>query len=373
MRPQHLTHEELETLKKKHKELFIDDHIDLALEELFDIDYPSQKDTRNRQDIERYSQQITEGKPEEWGEWVYFPWLNQVVHFPPKKALRTLRTSRNRNLITTEEQKTLYGATLLIIGMSVGSNIVEALVSQGIGNKLILIDMDIIEPSNLNRIRSAYHQVGLHKVDAISRKVWEIDPYIEIVGYHDGLNEKNLGEILEQHQVNVIIDEMDELRMKILLREAAKERHLPVVMAADDGDNALLDIERYDLESELELFSGRIPADILEKIKSQSIPRPQLGMMIGKYFVGAQNIPLRMYESLGEVGKSLPSWPQLGGAAALSGVSIAYIIKKILLGHKLKTGRILISLDEKLDLEHLEPDYQAQLSKFQTMLEGQNL
>lgn len=373
MKPVHLKHQELAALKDQHPELIVHDHVDLAIDELFDIDNPAQKDTKTADDVQAYKQQLVGDNPEEWGEWVYYPWLNQVVHFPAQKSLRALRTSRNRNLINSQEQAKLYEATLLIIGMSVGSNIVEALVSQGIGGKLVLIDMDIIEPSNLNRIRSPYTHVGLHKVEAISRKVWEIDPYIEIVGYHDGLNEKNIGEIFEQHTIDVVVDEMDELRMKILLREAAKERHLPVVMAADDGDDALLDIERYDLEPDLELFSGRIPAEVLQKIKSQSIPRPQLGMIIGKYFVGAQNVPLRMYESLGEVGKSLPSWPQLGGAAALSGVSIAYIIKKILLGRKLKTGRILVSLDEKLDLEHQEPAYQEQLTKFQDMLEGQNL
>jgi tRNA A37 threonylcarbamoyladenosine dehydratase len=87
-----------------------------------------------------------------------------------------VRTSRNRNLINEEEQSRLYNASVLIAGMSVGSNVVEALVSQGIGGKFILADMDIVEPSNLNRIRSPLHHVGLHKVDAISRKVWESIP-----------------------------------------------------------------------------------------------------------------------------------------------------------------------------------------------------
>jgi len=372
MKPLHLNDQGLQALKDSHPELIIHDRIDLAIDELFDIDYPAQKDTKTGADLERYKKDLLNGTTEDqWGEWVYYPWLNQAVHFPPKEKLRALRTSRNRNLVTSEEQADLYEATILIIGMSVGSNIVEALVSQGIGGKLVLVDMDSIEPSNLNRIRSPYHQVGLHKVEAISRKVWEIDPFITIVGHRQGLSEQNIDEILGQNQPDIIVDEMDELRMKILLRETAKQLKLPVVMAADDGDNALLDIERYDLDAELKPFNGRIPERVLEQIKNQSISRPKLGMMIGKYFVGAENIPLRMYQSLGEVGKTLPSWPQLGGAATLSGVSIAYIVKKILLGHKLQTGRVLVSLDEKLDLEHLEPAHQEQLAKFQAMLEGQ--
>ncbi len=370
MQTAHIDYEQLEKLKNEHAELIIHDRVDLAFDELFDINFPAKKDTKTTTEVQEFADQLTGGNPSNWGNWIYYPWLNQVVHFPPKGELRALRTSRNRNLITRDEQAKLYDTTILIVGMSVGSNIVEALVSQGIGGKLILVDMDIIEPSNLNRIRSPYYHVGLHKVTAISHKVWEIDPYIEIVDYQNGLGDQNLQEILDTHKPNVIIDEMDELRMKIKLREAARTRGLPVVMAADDGDDALIDIERYDLDESLELFSGRIPHEILEQIKTKTIPRAELGMIIGKYFVGADNIPLRMYQSLGEVGKTLPSWPQLGGAAALSGITLAYVTKKIVLGHKLQAGRVLVSLDEKLDLEHLEEAHLTDLQKFKSRMNG---
>lgn len=369
MKPEILAYTEVIELQKNHPELVIDDQINLAFEELFDIEEPASKDTKTKEMVDEFEKTLAPNGSEEWGEWVYYQWLNRVVHVPPKDKLRALRTSRNRNLITADEQHTLYQATILIIGMSVGSNVVEALVSQGIGGKLILVDMDNLEPSNLNRIRSPYYHIGLHKVDAISRKVWEIDPYTEIIAYNEGLNEENLAKILDQHTPSVVVDEMDELRMKIILREQVKGRKIPIIMAADDGDNALLDIERYDLEDDLQIFSGQIPQDILDKIKSKTIPRPQLGMIIGRYFVGAKNIPLRMFESLGQVGKTLPSWPQLGGAAALSGVALAYVTKKILLNQRIKTGRILISLDEKLDLESLDEQHQTELIKFQEMLE----
>lgn len=366
-----LAYKDLQAITDSHPGLIVDDYIDLAIDELFDIEFPAKKDNKTTEEVNSFGSELTGGAPNEWGEWVYYPWLNKVVHFPPVDSLRALRTSRNRNLITAAEQLKLYSSTILIIGMSVGSNVVEALVASGIGGKLILVDMDKIEPSNLNRIRSPYHHVGLHKVEAISRKVWEIDPYIEIVGYLDGLNEENLSEILDAFKVDVIVDEMDELRMKVLLREAAKARQLPVVMAADDGDNALIDVERYDQDSELKLFGGRIPPDILERVKKEKIPRAELGVMIGRYFVGAENIPLRMFQSLTEVGKTLPSWPQLGGAAALSGITLAYVIRKILLGEKLRTGRSLISLDEKLDLEQESNSHQEQLAKYQALIKGE--
>lgn len=370
MKPLRLKHSDVAKLQAEHVELFVDDHIDLAIDELFDIENPSKKDSKSPDEVSEFGKNLTDGNPNDWGEWVYYPWLNRVVHFPPVDKLRALRTSRNRNLVTAEEQQKLYDATILIVGMSVGSNIVEALISQGIGSKFLLVDMDIIEPSNLNRIRSPYHHVGLNKVDAISRKVWEVDPYLEIEGYNDGLSEQNLAAMLNSQSINVIVDEMDDLRMKIVLREVAKQNHVPVVMAADDGDDSLVEIERYDIQ-DLKPFNGRIPDEVIDRIKAGNIPRAELGMMIGRYFVGPEHIPLRMYESLMEVGKSLPSWPQLGSAAALSGISIAYVIKKILLGQKVHEGRILVSLDEKLDPERDDEQHQQKLQTFRQMMSGE--
>jgi hypothetical protein len=163
---------------------------------------------------------------------------------------------------------------------------------------------------------------------------------------------------------------MDDLRMKILLREAAKQARLPVVMAADDGDGALLDIERYDLEPDTAVFMGQVPDDVLERIKAGDIPRAELGKMIGQYFVGMENIPARMFASLAEVGKSLPSWPQLGGAATLAGVSLAYAIRRIILGEPLKDGRTLISLEEKLDASFGSPEHEAELEKYRQMMKN---
>lgn len=371
MQPKILNFSDLTDLKQQHPELIVHDQISLFIDELFDIEFPAKKDSKNSEEVAAYSREITEGNEHEWGHWVYYPWNNTSIHIPPKDDLRRLRTSRNRNLITSSEQSKLYEATILVAGMSVGSNIIEALVSQGIGGKLLLADMDIIEPSNLNRIRSPLQHVGLHKVQAISQKIWEIDPFIEIIGYQDGVNEEMLQGAIQNHKIDIIVDEVDSLEVKVQIREIAMQHSLPVLMAADDGDDALLDIERYDMSPQSEMFNGRIPGEVIERIKSGNIERRELGFMIGKYFVGPENIPVRMYESLHEIGKTLPSWPQLGGAAALSGITIAYAVKKILLAEKIRDGRVLVSLDEKLSLQHEDPTYLEKLQKYQSMMFGE--
>jgi molybdopterin/thiamine biosynthesis adenylyltransferase len=370
MQPIFIHYKDLQLFQDKHPGLLVESRIDLAIDDLYDIAYPTKKDFKDVNAVQRFAKDLNGGDIEAWGNWVYYPWLNMIVHTPPSKELRALRCSRNRNLINEDEQAKLYQSTIMVAGLSVGSNVVESLISQGIGGSFILLDMDIIEPSNLNRIRSPYHHVGLHKVEAISRKIWETDPYISIQTYQEGLNDVNIRTIMDG-PVDVIVDEVDDLRMKVLIREEAKKRELPVVMAADDGDDALIDIERYDLEPDLALFDGRIPDDVINRVKSGGIPRAELGIMIGRYFVGPENIPLRMYQSLMEVGKTLPSWPQLGGAAALSGVSISYAVKKILLGQGVRAGRTLVTIDQTLGTDQLGSEHSRQLQQFRDMMKGE--
>lgn len=371
MQSQLLDFKKATDLKQKNSDVELSSNIDLYIDELFDIEYPAKKDTKTPEEVLDFKQALVGTIPASWGVWVYYPWLKLCLQIPPKKELRMLRTSRNRNLITAEEQSKLYASTVFVAGMSVGSNVVEAMVSQGIGSRFILADMDVIEPSNLNRIRSPLHHVGLHKVDAISRKVWEMDPYIEIVALTEGVNQQNIEDVFSQEQIDIVIDEMDNLGMKIALREKAKEKSLPVIMAADDGDDSLVDVERYDLKPELEIFDGLIPQEILSKIKQGNISRKELGIMIGRYFVGPEYTPLRMFESLGEIGKTLPSWPQLGGAAALSGVALAYIAKKIILGQAVNEGRTLISLDQKLTT--INSEEQSKLDAMRDKMMGGSL
>jgi molybdopterin/thiamine biosynthesis adenylyltransferase len=340
-KPQVLEASEIVAFLAAHPAVRKIDEIKYAISELFDIRHPAKKDTKTTDEVAAFGQELTGNNSDTWGNWFYFSWNNYLIHFPPKAELRALRTSRNRNLITSHEQAKLYDSTILIGGMSVGSNVVEALISSGIGGKLIIADMDIIEPSNLNRIRASYQDVGVHKVEAIAKKVSEIDPYIEQIHLKDGLNKTNLKQVVEQHKPDILVDEVDDLATKIAIRQLAKEHKLPVVMATDNGDDFILDIERYDTE-DISIFNGRIPQDIIDRILSgEDIPRAELGMVIGKYFVGMENISKAMMGSLQEVGKTIPSWPQLGSSAALSGIYVAAYIRYILTTKISKSLRIL--------------------------------
>lgn len=51
----------------------------------------------------------------------------------PLRGVSRLRTFRNRNLITVGEQSVLSEARVAVLGLSVGSNVVDQFVQTGIG------------------------------------------------------------------------------------------------------------------------------------------------------------------------------------------------------------------------------------------------
>jgi hypothetical protein len=136
------------------------------------------------------------------------------------------------------------------------------------------------------------------------------------------------------------------LETKIFLREEARKRGIPVIMATDNGDGVIVDIERYDKDKDLMLFNGLIGDISLQDFKT--FPPSELPKLATK-IAGVDMVVPRMLGSLAEVGKTLYSWPQLGDAATLCGVVVAYIVKQIVLNLPLKSGKIDVSLDKIFD------------------------
>ncbi|MDO8620104.1 MAG: ThiF family adenylyltransferase [bacterium] len=283
------------------------------------------------------------------GVWVYYPWLSTVVHILSKANFLTLRTARNRNLITKEEQEKYASAVIGIGGLSVGSNVALALALSGGGAYFRLADPDMLALSNTNRILGGIQNLGLPKVEMTARMLYEINPYLEIELFSEGLNKENISGFFAGREgkpsLDIVVDELDNLAVKYLIREQAKKHRLAVVMAADNGDGSVVDIERYDLDAETPFFHGRmgnVSYEELAKLDKQGI-----GRMITKH-IGQENVTERMQESLREIGKTIVSWPQLGGAAMLSGASVAYSVRKILLGQPIESNRAVVSLEKLL-------------------------
>ena len=82
-------------------------------------------------------------------------------------------------------------ATVAICGLGgLGSNIAIALARAGIG-KLLLIDFDRVDITNLHRQQYKANQIGFCKTDALAENLSKIAPYAEIQTVTEKITEEN--------------------------------------------------------------------------------------------------------------------------------------------------------------------------------------
>ena len=169
------------------------------------------------------------------GVWSYYPWLNVALRTLEPAALFELRTNRNRNLVTNAEQAVLRRAHVAIAGLSVGSNVLSALVHHGIGSTFSLADHDELATSNLNRTHGSLLDVGVPKCQLAARAVWELDPFATCVLYQQALDADTVGSFVAAS--DVVFDEVDDFRVKAQLRLEARRHGKPLLMATNLGEH----------------------------------------------------------------------------------------------------------------------------------------
>lgn len=333
-RPVLLSPEEAKTFQQQNNIKELIDIYDLQVEELARIDNPGNPSLEN--------------KPGE--VYVYYPWASQLVRCVGEQDLFRLRTNRNQNLITAEEQAKLADSVVGVAGMSVGSGIALALLYSGISKKIKIADHDNLDTSNLNRLRESLLNVGKPKVDLTARHIYELDPFSEVELFKDGVNESNIERFFTEPKLDLVVDEIDDFKMKVQLRIQAKKYGTPLVMFTSLGDNILVDIERFDLDKNMPIFHG-ILKDISEEILSSSEITPQDIRRYSVQLVGQQYIPTRALSSVAEMNKTLVGRPQLYSTIATDGGLGAYVAKQILLNNKPESGRYFIKFADLLNLE----------------------
>ncbi|ATL49775.1 hypothetical protein COR50_08150 [Chitinophaga caeni] len=331
-------------LVNDHPHIKIYDEIDSQLRELMKITHPTRplSDQETREAIQKH---LGSTSREEYGVWVYFPWLHKVVHIVDEDEYIHLRTSRNMHKITAEERDILKTKKIGVIGLSVGQSIALTLVMERLCGEIRLSDFDALELTNMNRIRAGVHNLGLPKVIIAAREIAEIDPFIKVTCYPGGATEENLDDFFSKDgQIDILVEECDGIDIKIISRIKAKALGIPVVM--EMNDRGMLDIERYDLTPDYPMMHGLIPDIEPEKLRHLSNEEkvPILGPMVDMH-----NMSPRMKYSLGEIGKTITTWPQLASSVVLGGAMVADTCRRILLGQLQSSGRYYVDFEKLIN------------------------
>ncbi len=158
-------------------------------------------------------------------EIIYFPWNNTLLRCVSREHLFILRTARNKLLINESEQTKLAEAVIGVAGMSVGAGIAIGAVYSGMSNRIKIADNDTLETSNLNRLRESLLNVGQPKARLAAQQIYEINPFSEVDLYEEGLNEANIATFFNNPKLAVVVDEIDDFKMKVRLRIELKDRN----------------------------------------------------------------------------------------------------------------------------------------------------
>ena len=115
----------------------------------------------------------------------------------------------------TELHNRFSSATVAVCGLGgLGSNIAIALARAGIG-KLLLIDFDRVDITNLHRQQYKANQIGLYKTEALQDNLKEINPYIETEIHTIRLDENNAKDMLSD--ADIICEAFDNAECKAML------------------------------------------------------------------------------------------------------------------------------------------------------------
>lgn len=330
----------LEQLLRQNPPRFVHDQIADQLGEFLEVSDPSHKVKGAERDV-RIREHLRGGRIENYGIWVFFPWSSSLVHVLPREQFRAVRTARNRYKITQPEQDALFTKRIGIVGLSVGNSAAVTLALEGIGGKFKVSDFDHLSLSNVNRLRSGAADIGVNKTLLAAREMYEIDPYLEIERFPEGINTGNMDAfLLGGGKLDLLVEECDDLYVKIVIRERCRELGIPVIM--DTSDRGMLDIERFDLEPARPILHGLIGDVRAESLRG--LPTKDK-VPIFLAIVGGHRMSTRMAASLPEIDHSIGSWPQLASGVALGGAITADAARRLLLGEFKQSGRWYVDIE----------------------------
>jgi len=137
---------------------------------------------------------------------------------PSQHELEALMVSRHSPGVHASLKHAVVG----IAGLGgLGSAVATALARTGVGT-LILVDFDVVEPSNLNRQQYFLEHLGKPKTEAMASLLTGINPYTRIVSHQMRLDPTNTSSVFKD--ADVIVECLDQAEEKVMLLETVADR-----------------------------------------------------------------------------------------------------------------------------------------------------
>lgn len=225
-------------------------------------------------------------------------------------------------------------AHVCVIGVGgVGSWVVEALARSAIG-KLTLIDLDNVAESNINRqIQAMSSTIGLPKIEALKRRIADINPFCDVTLVEDFIDPDKLGAMIGADRFDYVIDAIDSVKAKAALIAWCSKHRIPLLTSGGAGGQ--LDPTRVEVRD-----LGRTEQEPLLK-KVRKILRAHYGFAKGeknKYHIDAvfSTEPLRYPDSGEACAVDASSVTGLNCAGFGSGMVVTATFGMVAAGHVLR-------------------------------------
>ena len=177
--------------------------------------------------------------------------------------------SRNELIYGEEGTKLLKNSTVAILGIGgVGSFTAEALARTGVG-RLILIDKDEVDITNLNRqIHATLETVGHKKVEAMKARIQSINPQCEVIPLHMFYTPETSEQLFDL-KPDFVVDASDTITFKIHLIKQCLERHIQFISSMGAANK--LDPTKFEIVDVRDTSYDPVAKVIRTKLRKEKI------------------------------------------------------------------------------------------------------
>ena len=146
------------------------------------------------------------------------------------------RFSRLSKVIGEDGVSLINSKTVLVLGVGgVGGYVSEALARSGIG-KLILVDFDVVDETNINRqVIALESTIGMKKVDVLEKRIKDINSGCEVIKIDKFIDLDNTKDLFD-FNIDYFVDACDTMTVKKeVIRECVK-RNVPFISSMGTGN-----------------------------------------------------------------------------------------------------------------------------------------
>lgn len=148
---------------------------------------------------------------------------------PKEEELESMMAARH----TPDVHHRVKKAKVAIAGLGgLGSNIALMLARTGVG-QLLLVDFDVVEPSNLNRQQYSIRHLGMNKTDALYQQIRQINPFIHVTTRNIRVDENNVCELFDGY--DIVCEAFDNADAKSMLVNTVLEKLPQTTVVAASG------------------------------------------------------------------------------------------------------------------------------------------